>query len=182
MHCKNCTASVQEMERFKKEFFLNRTVNIVGKLGVNVCSTCDAYSVVDDVKNLDKKDEVEVSYAIDVSNKFNVFSESNLEIKSSVNNVEYCLSATVVKNFSNKETWKVREVGRQKKFLLLNKSKILVIVKNNNTFMSVLLNTGSDRCLINYRNVKCLPSDSIKESKLRVRGVNGARSVVEKLS
>ena len=108
--------------------FLNRTVNIVGKLGVNVCSTCDAYSVVDDVKNLDKKDEV--SYAIDVSNKFNVLSESNLEAKSSVNNVEYCLAATVVKNFSNKETWKVREVGRQKKFLLLNKSKILVIVKN----------------------------------------------------
>ena len=53
----------------------------------------------------------------------------------------------------------MKEFG-QKKFLLLSKSKKPeVIVKNDNVFMSALLDTGSDRCLINYyRNVKCLPS------------------------
>ena len=54
----------------------------------------------------------------------------------------------------------------------------MVIEKNNDTFVSALLDTGSDRCLINYSNVKCLPSDSIKESNVRVRGVNAASRVV----
>ena len=49
--------------------------------------------------------------------------------------------------------------------------------------MRALLDADSDMYLINYRNVKCLPSesDSIKESEIRVRGVTGVSSVVGKV-
>ena len=54
-------------------------------------------SVVDDVKNLIGEMKKSVSYAIDVSNKFKVLSESNLQSRSTV---DCCLAATVVeKNF-----------------------------------------------------------------------------------
>ena len=175
----HCFSGIMDEWKRRRKFFRYRTVNSVDKLGLNVYSMCDTYYVVDDVKNLDGREiSGEIDYAIDVSNKFNVLCESELEDHKSQKNMEYCLAATAVKNFSNKENWRVRKVGREI-FLLLNKSKKpMVIEKNNDTFVSALLDTGSDRCLINYRNVKCLPSDSIKESNVRVRGVNAASRVV----
>ena len=86
---------------------------------------CDTYYVVDDVKNLDGREiSGEIDYAIDVSNKFNVLCESELEDNKSQKNVEYCLAATAVKISQIKKIgeWRVRKVGREI-FLLLNKSK-----------------------------------------------------------
>ena len=51
-------------------------------------------------------------------------------------------------------------------------------MKSNDKFISALSDSGSDRCPINYRNVKCLLTDSIKESNVRVKVVNSSNSVI----
>ena len=44
--------------------------------------------------------------------------------------------------------------------------------------MTALLDTDSEKCIINYKNVTCLPNDCIKEFDIVVRGVNSSNSVI----
>ena len=120
---------------------------------------------------------------MDVSNKFNSLKEAELENREEVaEEVECRLAAQVVKKVSNKKSkgFKMQKIGGEKKLLLVRESKKpLVLVKSNDQFMSALLDTGSDRSLINYRNVKCLPTDSIKESNVRVKGLKVGKVELE---
>ena len=169
------------------EIFLNRYVNncievvykhrhknvLVAKSRSITCGTCGTYSVVDDVKNLKQESEVD-SYMIDVKNKFNCLKEEELQDR-----VECCLAAQVVNKYkSSKKGVSVHAVGGADNIILVKESqKPVILVKSNEKFMTALLDTGSEKCLINYKNLNCLTKDSIKESNVVVKGVNGSTTI-----
>ena len=176
-------------ERCEKcEKFLGRPVNkcievvdkhrhknvLVAKSRSITCGTCGTYSVVDDVKNLKQESEVD-SYMIDVHNKFNCLKEAELQDR-----VECCLAAQVVNKYkSSKKGVSVHAVGGADNIILVKESqKPVILVKSNEKFMTALLDTGSEKCLINYKNLYCLTKDSIKESNVVVKGVNSSNTVI----
>ena len=138
------------------------------------CGNCGTYSVVDDVKNLKQESEVD-SFSIEVKNKFNCLKEAELKDR-----VECCLAAQVVKKCtSSNKGVSVHAVGGADNIILVKESqKPVILVKNNEKFMTALLDTGSEKCLINYKNLNCLTKDSIKESNVVVKGVNSLNSVI----
>ena len=138
------------------------------------CGNCGTYSVVDNVKNLKQESEVD-SFSIEVKNKFNCLKEAELKDR-----VECCLSAQVVKKCtSSKKGVSVHAVGGADNIILVKESqKPVILVKSNEKFMTALLDTGSEKCLINYKNLNCLTKDSIKESNVVVKGVNSSNSVI----
>ena len=130
------------------------------------------YSVVDDVKNLKQESEVD-SFAIEVKNKFNCLKEAELKDR-----VECCLAAQVVKKCtSSKKDVSVHAVG-DNIILVKESQKPVILVKSNEKFMTALLDTGSEKCLINYKNLNCLTKESIKESNVVVKGVNSSKQLV----
>ena len=135
---------------------------------------CGTYSVVDDVKNLKQESEVD-SFSIEVKNKFNCLKEAELKDR-----VECCLAAQVVKKCtSSKKGVSVHAVGGADNIILVKESqKPVILVKSNEKFMTALLDTGSEKCLINYKNLNCLTKDSIKQSNVVVKGVNSSNSVI----
>ena len=94
--------------------------------------------------------------------------------------VECCLAAQVVnKCTSSKKGVSVHAVGDADNIILVKESqKPVILVKSNEKFMTALLDTGSEKCLINYKNLNCLTKDSIKESNVVVKGVNSLNSVI----
>ena len=137
------------------------------------CGNCGTYSVVDEVKNLKQESEVD-SFSIEVKYKFNCLKEAELKDR-----VECCLAAQVVKKCtSSKKGVSVHAVGGADNIILVKESqKPVILVKSNEKFMTALLDTGSEKCLINYKNLNCLTKDSIKESNV-VKGVNSSNSVI----
>ena len=138
------------------------------------CGNCGTYSVVDDVKNLKQESDVD-SFSIEVKNKFNCLKEAELKDR-----VECCLAAQVVKKCtSSNKGVSVHAVGGADNIILVRESqKPVILVKSNEKFMTALLDTGSEKCLINYKNLNCLTKDSIKESNVVVKGVNSSNSVI----
>ena len=51
-------------------------------------------------------------------------------------------------------------------------------MKSNKKFRTALLDTGSEKCLINYKNLHCLAKDSIKDSNFVIHGVNSSNSLI----
>ena len=68
--------------------------------------------------------------------------------------------------------------GADNIILVKESQKPVILVKSNEKFMTALLDTGSEKCLINYKNLNCLTKDSIKESNVVVKGVNSSNSVI----
>ena len=147
---------------------------LVAKNRSVVCGNCGTYSVVDDVKNLKQKSAVD-SFSIEVKNKFNCLKETELKDRE-----EYCFAAQVVKKCtSSNKGVSVHAVGGADNILLVKESqKPVILVKSNKKFMAALLDTGSEKCLINYKNLNCLAKDSIKASNVVVKGVNSLNSVI----
>ena len=112
---------------------------------------------------------------IDVKNKFSCLKEAELQDR-----VECCLVAQVVNKYkSSKKGVSVHAVGGADNIILVKESqKPVILVKSNEKFMTALLDTGSEKCLINYKNLNCLTKDSIKESNVVVKGVNSSNSVI----
>ena len=139
-----------------------------------VCGNCGTYSVVDDVKNLKQESAVDSS-SIEVKNKFNCLKEAELKDR-----MECCLAAQVVKKCtSSNKGVSVHAVGGADNIILVKESqKPVFLVKSNEKFMTALLDTGSEKCLINYKNLNCLTMDSIKELNVVVKGVNSSNSVI----
>ena len=121
------------------------------------CGNCGTYSVVDDVKNLKQESAVD-SFSIEVKNKFNCLKETELK-----DSVECYLAAQVVKKCTSiNKGVSAHAVGGADNIILVKESqKPVILVKNNEKFMTALLDTGSEKCLINYKNLNCLTKDSI---------------------
>ena len=94
--------------------------------------------------------------------------------------VECCLAAQVVKKCtSSNKGVSVHAVGGADNIILVKESqKPVILVKSNKKFMTALLDTGSEKCLINYKNLHCLAKDSIKDSNFVIHGVNSSNSVI----
>ena len=101
-------------------------------------------------------------------NSFETLSNLN---ESDGSNVETDLSTTVASQLSNSEkVWiKQDESGL---FILNRTNKQTIILNSKNKVFDALLDTGSDRCLLNYRNLKYInPCEIIKPSICLIRGV-----------
>ena len=71
----------------------------------------------------------------------------------------------------------VRTLGKDNIILVKESKKPVILVKSDKKFMTALLDTGSEKSIINYKNVTCLQNDCIKVSDIVVRGVNSSNSV-----
>ena len=109
------------------------------------------------------------TYSVEVYNKFDYLKEAELDNRE---DVESCLATQVVKKCtSSNKGVKLLVVGKDNIILVKESKKPVILVKSDKKFMTALLNTGSEKCLINYKNVQCMPTDCIKESNIVVKGV-----------
>ena len=53
----------------------------------------------------------------------------------------------------------------------------MIVLRNNNLIWNGLLDTGSERCILNYKNFKHLGNEEITESNVVLQGVNGVSAV-----
>ena len=89
-----------------------------------------------------------------------------------------CLAAHIVKKCTSRNKGvSVHAVGCADNILVKESQKPVILAKNNKKFMTALLDTGSEKCLINHKNLHCLAKDS-KDSNFVVQGVNSSNSVI----
>ena len=75
---------------------------------------------------------------------------------------ECCLAEQIVKKFtSSTKGVQVQTLGRDNIILVKESKKPVILVKSDKKFMTALLDTCSEKCIINYKNFKCLPNDCI---------------------
>ena len=131
--CVNTCTEVVDKHRIQNRLVApNRSV---------VCNKCDTYSVIDEVKNLNEREKVD-TYLVEVYNIFNYLKEAELE-----NRVDAycCLAAQVVKKCtSNNKGVQVQTLGKDNIILVKESKKPVILVKSDKTFMTALLDTGSE--------------------------------------
>ena len=98
------------------------------------------------------------------------------EIEVADREIEVCLAASVIKNLaSDSEYWRMY---KRKNLTVIRRSrKPVIIVRNdksaNDETWNALIDTGSERCLLNYKQFKCLGNEHLHDSKVRIKGVTG---------
>ena len=103
-------------------------------------------------------------------NRFEALSSINLN-EGNDSNVETYLTTTVASQLSSTEKVKIKR-DENGLFILKRTYKPTIILNSNNKVFDALLDTGSDRCLLNYRNLKYIDPCEVKPSNCVIRGVN----------
>ena len=103
-------------------------------------------------------------------NRFEALSSIDLN-EGNDSNVETYLKTTVASQLSSTEKVKIKR-DENGLFILKRTNKPTIILNSNNKVFDALLDTGSDRCLLNYRNLKYVDPCEVKPSSCVIRGVN----------
>ena len=103
-------------------------------------------------------------------NRFEALSSIDLN-EGNDSNVETYLTTTVASQLSSTEKVKIKR-DENGLFILKRTNKPTIILNSNNKVFDALLDTGSDRCLLNYRNLKYVDPCEVKPSSCFIRGVN----------
>ena len=103
-------------------------------------------------------------------NRFEALSSIDLN-EGNDSNVETYLTTTVARQLSSTEKVKIKR-DENGLFILKRTNKPTIILNSNNKIFDALLDTGSDRCLLNYRNLKYVDPCEVKPSSCIIRGVN----------
>ena len=103
-------------------------------------------------------------------NRFEALSSIDLN-EGNDSNVETYLTTTVASQLSSTEKVKIKR-DKNGLFILKRTNKPTIILNSNNKVFDALLDTGSDRCLLNYRNLKYVDPCEVKPSSCVIRGVN----------
>ena len=103
-------------------------------------------------------------------NRFEALSSIDLN-EGNDSNVETYLKTTVASQLSSTEKVKIKR-DENGLFILKRTNKPTIILNSNNKVFDALLDTGSDRCLLNYRNLKYVDPCEVKPSSYVIRGVN----------
>ena len=103
-------------------------------------------------------------------NRFEALSSIDLN-EGNDSNVETYLTTTVASQLSSTEKVKIKR-DENGLFILKRTNKPTIILNSNNKVFDALLDTGSDRCLLNYRNLKYVEPCEVKPSSCVIRGVN----------
>ena len=103
-------------------------------------------------------------------NRFEALSSIDLN-EGNDSNVETYLTTTVASQLSSTEKVKIKR-DENGLFILKRTNKPTIILNSNNKVFDALLDTGSDRCLLNYRNLKYVDPCEVKPSSCVIRGVN----------
>ena len=103
-------------------------------------------------------------------NRFEALSSIDLN-EGNDSNVETYLTTTVASQLSSTEKVKIKQ-DENGLFILKRTNKPTIILNSNNKVFDALLDTGSDRCLLNYRNLKYIDPCEVKPSNCVIRGVN----------
>ena len=103
-------------------------------------------------------------------NRFEALSSINLN-EGDDSNLETYLTTTVASQLSSTEKVKIKR-DENGLFILKRTNKPTTILNSNNKVFDALLDTGSDRCLLNYRNLKYIDPCEVKPSNCVNRGVN----------
>ena len=123
----------------------------------------------------EEREEIRVN--LPTSNRFSELPE----VEWSGEQTEVCIAGTVVKNLHSKSKWRVEK--KSEELCVLRKThKPVVVLKTKDHCWNALLDTGSERCILNYSNYKCLKNEPIKESSVKIRGVAGTTEVVGEVS
>ena len=101
-------------------------------------------------------------------NRFEALSSINLN-EGDDSNLETYLTTTVARSSTEKVKIKRDENSL---FILKRTNKPTIILNSNNKVSDALLDTGSDRCLLNYRNLKYIDPCEVKPSNCVIRGIN----------
>ena len=102
-------------------------------------------------------------------NRFEALSSIDLN-EGNDSNVETYLTTTVASQLSSTEKVKIKR--DENGLFILKTNKPTIILNSNNKVFDALLDTGSDRCLLNYRNLKYIDPCEVKPSNCVIRGVN----------
>ena len=79
---------------------------------------------------------------------------------------------------AHKETTKEEVKGVQlPNFEVRGTSKPVIILRNGNLVWNALLDTGSERTILNYRNFKYIGEEETTDSNLVIKGINRSSSV-----
>ena len=103
-------------------------------------------------------------------NRFEALSSIDLN-EGNDSNVETYLTTTVASQLSSTEKVKIKR-DENGLFILKRTNKPTIILNSNNKVFDALLDTGSDRCLLNYCNLNYVDPCEVKPSSCVIRGVN----------
>jgi len=127
---------------------------------------------LDDVKtNLSVSEFVDPLFA--TKNRFKELEEIEVSNEESA---EICVTAAILKDVETTTNWNLEKNHEVCIFRKTNKP--VIVLQFQGKIWEALIDTGSERCLLNYENFKCLKNEPLKHSAVKVKGVVGNSDVI----
>jgi hypothetical protein len=122
-----------------------------------------------------REEHVKPEYTVPVANRYARLRDQEVEARRQ--DTEVCFAAQVVKNISaDSEYW---ALDKEKNVCILTRSKKpVIILKHNENVWKALVDTGAERCIINYTQFKCLKNEQIVGTNVRLKGITGTTNRV----
>ena len=138
------------------------------------CSNCHAVNSVDTEVHVKHSEENRYEFAVPCSNRYERLGDHGTE--NSKRDVEVCFTASIVKKLnSDPEYWKV---DKNKSVCILRRSnKPVIILRHDADIWKALVNTGAERCLLNYNQYKCLKNEQIIDGDIEIKGGTGTSNM-----
>jgi len=57
--------------------------------------------------------------------------------------------------------------------VLRNTQKPVIVLKTENDFLNALVNTGSERYIVKYENLRCMDKQSVISTNVKIKGIVG---------
>jgi len=123
-----------------------------------------------------EKEHVKLEYSVPCANRYTRLDEREVEDRGQ-RETEVCFAAEVIKNISaDTEHW---ALDRDQNVCVLRRStKPVVILRHNTDILKALVDTGAERCVLNYSRFRCLKNEPTRKSKVRIKGINGTTNQV----
>jgi len=110
------------------------------------------------------------------SNRYQLLKETMVNDDTSC--VESCLTAQIVNKLNGSNSYYNYDNKNSDIVVLKRTNKPIILLKNNNKLMRALIDTGSERCLVNINNKTCIANENIKDSNIRIKGITGNSAVI----
>jgi len=123
--------------------------------------------VSDDVNNPPLSERVDTLF--NCTNRFDTLEEKELS-------AEVCIAASVVEKLDPNIEWNFEQ--KNNICVLRNTQKPVIVLKTENDFLNALVDTGSERCIVKYENLRCMDKQSVKSTNVKIKGIVGNAEVV----